>query len=95
MWSFGYTDPFVENGPKDEFWGESPSFVTAVSELYDNVLKLASEAESYMDDHFAEVLADISDIMCDPAYREDPDQWEDMEFTDHIGEIVYYVMETE
>ena len=43
--------------------------------------------------HFERILADISDIKDDPGIMDDPDQWEDMEFTDDKGEITYYVIE--
>ena len=94
MWSFGYSDYISGEDTIDVFWGESASFVDALSELYDNVEKEANDAEEYEMAHYVQVLADISDIKNDPSFSEDPDQWEDMEFTDDIGEIIYYVMET-
>lgn len=94
MWSFGYTDYIGENHPIDVMWGESSRFTDAVTELFDNVTELAAKCDSYQDDHYAAVLSDISDIMLDPAYREDPDQWEDMAFHDEMGEIEYYVTQS-
>jgi len=94
MWSFGYTDPISEDHPIDVFWGEASTFREAVSELHDMVEKMASEAESYEEDHFGQVISDIRTILEDPGIMYDPDQWEDKEFTDNYGEIVYYVVET-
>jgi hypothetical protein len=94
MWSFGYTDPVIsENGPVDVYWGESDRFACAVSELYDNVEKMASDAEPYEESHYATVLAAIRTIRDDPAYWYDEDQGEDMEFYDESGLVSYYVMD--
>lgn len=98
MWSFGYTTwvaedtypdaPYVQN---DVFWGNASTFADAVRELYDNVLKLAAECEEYQNAHYEQVMEDISETMNNSDIMDDPDQWEDMEFTDNIGEITYYV----
>jgi len=94
MWEYGYTDPFsAENDTIEVFWGEASSFVTALGELCENVEKMLNDAEPYQISHYEQVLAEIRTILSDPAYAEDPDQWEDMEFTDDIGEIVYYLIE--
>lgn len=93
-WSFGYSDPFgSEECSLDVIWGEETTFALAVKALYDNVLAEAAKSESYQDDHFAQVLDDISGIMCDPGIMDDPDQWEDMSFHDELGEIEYFVVQ--
>lgn len=93
-WSFGYTDPFGnENYAVDVIYGEETTFALAVKGLYESVLFEASRAESYMDDHYAQVLADISGTMDDPGIMDDSDQWEDMSFHDEIGEIEYWVVQ--
>lgn len=90
MWSFGYTDQFCEDGPIDVIWGEASTFVEAIAELLENVEKEASDADSSLFDHFEQVIANIRIVADDPAYV-DPDLCEDLDFTDEIGEINYYV----
>jgi len=67
-WSFGYSDYLCEDGPIDVHLGSASTFVAAVAELYDNVEKMAVDADSSCYDHFVQVLHDISVIKDDPAY---------------------------
>jgi hypothetical protein len=93
-WSFGYSDYICEDGLVDVHLGTASTFAEAVSELYDNVEKMAADAESYQSEHFVQVLADIRLIKDDLfGIWADPDQWEDMTFHDEIGEIEYYVVQ--
>lgn len=93
MWSFGYTDYFMPEGPEDVHMGECSTFVLAVAELYENVEKMAVDADSYEKEWYDTVLGEIRTIKTDPAYAEDPDQWEDMEFFALDGAICFYVVE--
>lgn len=92
MWEMGYTDYFAEDWPLEVPLGECSTFVQAIAELYDNVEKMAVDAEEYQKEWYDQVLDEIRTIRDDVAFAEDPDQWEDMEFTDKIGEICFYVM---
>lgn len=94
MWSFGYTDYFALDGPEDVFWGEMSRFDTAIAELYDNVEKMAVESDLYEKDWYDQILEEIRTFRDDPAYQNDPDQWEDQEFHALNGAITFYVVES-
>lgn len=97
MWSFGYTDPFVPDGPEDVVKGDSTTFTEAVAGLYDfveNELVHAEMDDKWNIDHFEQVLGEIRTIRDDEVFWSDPDQWEDMSFTDEIGEIEYFITES-
>lgn len=93
MWDFGYTDLFAADGPKHTLLGESTSFVESVQNLFDFVLSEAYVAGSDERYFYAKMVAEIGLILTDPTYREDPDQWEDMEFSTDTGKFVYFVQE--
>ncbi len=90
MWVIGYTD--LIDG-EDIVLGENDTFYNAVRELYDNVEKMASDADEYEMSNWEVLIADISDIL--PYVRtieDNADLWEDMVFTDEIG-TDWYVMQ--
>lgn len=96
MWTFGYTDPFAPDGPEDVILGDCSTFTEAIDLLSDFVEKELANAEmgdTHNVDHFDHVLGEIRMVKDDPGIRYDPDQWEDLAFTDDIGEIEYFVVE--
>lgn len=93
MWSFGYDDPFAGDSTQSVYLGSASTFPAAVDELLSNVEKMASDAEKYEESIYEEIISSIRTIADDPAYREDPDQWEDMDFFDESGNINLWVVE--
>lgn len=86
MWEFGYTEWIPEdsskNGdddpvaPKTTVWGECSTFSEAIDMLYGYVADMVKKGNS----EFSDDLFDIRVIMDDPGIRNDPDQWEDIDF---------------
>jgi hypothetical protein len=94
MWSLGYTDHFADEGPEDVHMGDCSTFALAIRELYDNVQKMAVDADEYEQSYYEVILADILDIMNDPGITYNPDQWEDLEFYVLDGAITFFVVES-
>jgi hypothetical protein len=93
MWTYGYTDHFDPEGTKDTDFGYSEDFTVALSELRDNVEKMAVDADKYEEDWFDQIISDIDLILHDPGITEDPDQWEDQEFYALDGAITFYLID--
>lgn len=93
MWEYGYDIPFVEDGQTSEFLGECRTLSQALSALYEEVEIMAKDAESYQDWYYEPILAEIRTYRDDPGFVDDPDMWEDLEFPDEYGCIVFYVIE--